>query len=140
MSGPGPTPPPEREAPEDVAESARRRALRRYRVLDTPPEAAFERAAALAARLFRAPIALVSLTDEDRQWFKACVGLNTREVDRSLAFCPHAVASGDVFVVPDATLDPRFAANPLVTGGPGLRFYAGAPLLTPGARRWGPCA
>ncbi|EYB69564.1 PAS/PAC sensor protein [Deinococcus phoenicis] len=118
-------------APGDIREAGRLQALRRYAVLDTPPEAAFDRVVRLAAQLLRAPIAMVSLTDEDRQWFKACIGTDLREADRSVSFCPHTVALGEVLVVPDASRDPRFAENPLVTGPHHLRFYAGAPLLTP---------
>ncbi|GAA5513157.1 hypothetical protein Dcar01_01883 [Deinococcus carri] len=107
------------------------RALRRYAVLDTPPEAAFDRVARLAARLFHVPIALISLTDAHRHWFKACVGLDLREVGRDMSFCSYTVAGPDVLVVPDATRDPRFAHSVLVTGTSHLRFYAGAPLLSP---------
>ncbi|WP_022803067.1 HD domain-containing phosphohydrolase [Deinococcus ficus] len=115
----------------EAAEAERLTALRWYAVLDTPPEAAFDRLASLAARLFRAPVALVSLTDEHRQWFKARVGVDLQEIDNSLSFCPNTVALRDVYVVPDAAVDPRFADNPLVVGEPHLRFYAGAPLMTP---------
>ncbi len=111
-------------------EKTRLEVLRSFDVLDTPPEAAFERAVALAVRLFRAPIALVSLVDEQRQWFKACIGLDVRQTDRRLSFCAYAILGDGVFIVPDATLDERFSDNPLVTGEPGIRFYAGAPLTT----------
>ncbi len=112
------------------AERARLAALARYEVLDTPPEAAFDDICELAAGLFHAPTALVSLVDEGRQWFKARLGMDICETGRDVAFCVHALATRQVLVVPDATLDPRFADNPLVTGPPGIRFYAGAPLLT----------
>jgi PAS domain S-box-containing protein len=114
-------------------EAKRLAALHRYELLDTPPEAEFDGLASLAADLLDAPVALVSLIDDKRQWFKARIGLDLTETPRSWSFCEHVLweAAGSVLVVPDAACDPRFAANPLVTGGPRIRFYAGAPLLTP---------
>lgn len=112
-------------------EQQRLAALARYAVLDTLPERAFDRVTHLAARLFGAPIALISLVDQDRQWFKACLGLDTRQTDRSLSFCAHTILGDGVMVIPDARQDPRFAGNALVTGEPFIRFYAGAPLVTP---------
>jgi len=100
-------------------------------VLDTPTEERFDRVAELAAYLFDVPIALISLVDADRQWFKACIGIDQRETDRSVSFCTHAIQVDEPMVVEDATEDARFADNPLVTGDPGIRFYAGAPLITP---------
>ena len=101
-------------------------------VLDTPAEARFDRITAMAAAHFKAPIALVSLVDTDRQWFKSCIGLEVRETERGWAFCDHAIRLGAhaVMVVEDATLDARFKNNPLVTGAPHIRFYAGATLTT----------
>jgi PAS domain S-box-containing protein len=104
--------------------------LRRYALLDTPPEKAFDNITQLAARIFAAPIAAVTLIDGERQWFKSCVGLETREVGRNFAFCAYAILGTDVMVVPDARADERFAESPLVTGAPHIRFYAGAPLRT----------
>jgi PAS domain S-box-containing protein len=115
------------------SEERRLAALRRLNILDTPREKAFDDVAKLAAQLLAAPIALVSLIERDRQWFKACVGLNAKETSREVSFCSHAIAQENletVFVVPDATLDPRFCNNPLVTGPPHIRLYAGAPLVT----------
>jgi PAS domain S-box-containing protein len=114
----------------DELEAARLRALDAYRVLDTAPEACFDRLTALAADLFDAPIALVSLVDAERQWFKSSVGVDAESAPRSMAFCAHAIELGAnaTMVVEDATLDPRFEANPLVTGVPNIRFYAGAVL------------
>jgi two-component sensor histidine kinase len=116
-----------------ATEVERLAALHRYEILDTPPEAEFDRIALLAADLFGAPTALVSLLDADRQWFKARVGADSAETRRQWSFCEHLLraGTGDVLVVPDATTDLRFAGNPYVLGGPKVRFYAGAPLLTP---------
>jgi diguanylate cyclase (GGDEF)-like protein len=111
-------------------EAARLDRLRGYDVLDTPPGEAFDRVTRLASRLLKMPIALVSLVDEDRQWFKSRVGLDAEETSRELAFCAHAICDSSVMVVPNAQDDPRFSANPLVTGAPDIRFYAGAPLRT----------
>jgi PAS domain S-box-containing protein len=111
-------------------EEARLQELRRYALLDTPPEKAFDDITALAARIFRMPIAAVTLIDSERQWFKSCVGLETREVGRNFAFCAHAILQNEVMIVPDAHQDSRFAQNPMVTGPPHIVFYAGAPLRT----------
>jgi len=113
-------------------EADRLAALRRYAILDTPQEAPFERVVALARDALRTPAAIVSLVDATRQWFKARAGIEAWETPREWSFCDHAIGTGtaDVLVVPDASLDPRFAANPLVTGPPHIRFYAGAPLRT----------
>ncbi len=122
-------------APLAENEHLRLRALRHLGVLDTEPEERFDRLTRLAAALFDVPIALVSLVDADRQWFKSCHGLGMRETPRETSFCAHVILGGDVMVVPDALLDSRFADNPLVTGEPRVRFYAGCPLaLTDGSR------
>ena len=112
-------------------EASRIEALRRYAVLDTLPEQALDDLTALAAQICGAPMATISLVDEDRQWFKARVGMEMAETSRDISFCGHAVHQRDLFIVPDATKDERFAENPLVTGEPGIRFYAGAPLVSP---------
>lgn len=109
-------------------ESARQAALDQQRILDTPPEARFDRLTRMAARLLDVPIALISLIDRDRQWFKSCVGLNVSETPRSLSFCGHAIFDRHPLIVENALEDDRFYDNPLVTGEPNIRFYAGTPL------------
>jgi diguanylate cyclase (GGDEF)-like protein/PAS domain S-box-containing protein len=118
-------------------ETARLAALRAYGVLDTAPDPALDEVTQLAAQLFRVPVALVSLVDEHRQWFKSRVGLEMTETPREHAFCAHAIRGSEVMVVEDAHADPRFQANPLVTDAPGIRFYAGAPLVTPAGQAMG---
>lgn len=118
-------------APLPENEADRLRALARYQVLDTPREVGFDRVTKLATRLFAVPMALVSLVDAKRQWWKSCIGLNGSETDRDVAFCAHAILQRDPFIIEDAALDPRFSDNPLVTGEPFVRFYAGAPLTSP---------
>ncbi len=116
--------------PRNRSEERRLAALRHLNVLDTPREKAFDDVAKLAAQLLAAPIALVTLIEHDRQWFKACVGMDASETSREVSFCTHTIAQEDleaVFVVPDATLDPRFCNNPFVTGEPHIRLYVGAP-------------
>ncbi|OOF30335.1 sensor domain-containing diguanylate cyclase [Salinivibrio proteolyticus] len=109
-------------------EAQRLKKLQDTGVLDTEDEERFDRITRLAKRLFDVPIALVSLIDDDRQWFKSCFGLNVRQTPRDISFCGHAILGDQPFVVKDASLDPRFADNPLVAGEPHIRFYAGYPL------------
>ncbi len=111
-------------------ETRRLAELHALAILDTPREERFDRITRIAAASLDVPIALISLVDQDRQWFKSCIGLDVRETPREVAFCAHAVEQGADVVVPDTLLDDRFADNPLVTDGPRIRFYAGAPLLT----------
>ncbi|MEQ8604784.1 MAG: PAS domain S-box protein [Marivibrio sp.] len=111
-------------------EGARLAALLEARVLDTPPEERFDRITRLAKRVLGVKIALVSLIDQDRQWFKSRQGLAAQETPRTISFCGHAILGERIFEVPDASADPRFAENPLVLGEPRIRFYAGAPIFT----------
>jgi PAS domain S-box-containing protein len=121
-----------------VEETRRLAALRELGVLDTLPEPAFDTITRAAAQLCGVPIALISLIDAQRQWFKSNVGLpGVAETPRDVAFCDHAIRDAALFEVPDATLDERFAANPLVTGEPGIRFYAGAPIVLATGERIG---
>ena len=117
------------DAPLPADEPERLEALRRYAVLDTPPESAFERIIHLVARLLHAPMVAVSLVDAERQWFKSCVGTDTRQTGRDEAFCSHVVTSREPMIIPDAFRDTRFADNPLVLNDPHIRFYAGVPLI-----------
>jgi len=119
---------PMRQAPLPANEADRLAALHNFQILDTPPDDAFDRITRVASRILKTPIAVVSLVDKERQWFKSRLGLDTEETPREVAFCAHAICEQDVMVVPDATEDRRFAENPLVTQDPKIRFYAGAPL------------
>jgi len=118
-------------------EAKRLATLRGLSILDTPPEERFDRLTRLAQRVFDVPITVVTLVDSNRQWFKSCQGLDATETPRSISFCGHAILGDEVFVVPDAALDPRFADNPLVTGAPHIRFYAGQPLKANNGSRLG---
>lgn len=110
------------------SEEARLNALRNLNLLDTSPSESFDRLTRLASRLLDAPVSTISLTDNDRQWFKSRVGVDLTEIPREQAPCSYAIGGDDVFVVPDLLADPRFATSPLAQVG--IRFYAGAPLFT----------
>jgi diguanylate cyclase (GGDEF)-like protein len=118
-------------------EQHRLETLRSLNVLDTAPEERFDRVTRLARRLFDVPIALISLIDAERQWFKSCCGLPVRQTSREISFCGHAILGDDVFMVPDARLDERFCDNPLVLDDPNIRFYAGMPLRVPNGSKLG---
>ena len=124
-------------APIPADEDERLSALRALLLLDTPPEERFDRLARFVAEQLDVPIALLTLVDGQRQWFKARVGLDATETPRDISFCGHAIMKNDLFIVEDASRDPRFSDNPLVTGEPHIRFYAGAPLSAPGGHRIG---
>jgi PAS domain S-box-containing protein len=111
-------------------ETTRVQVLRAYEILDTEPEQEFDDLTLLASQVCHAPVALISLIDDHRQWFKSKVGTSVQETPRDIAFCAHTILQDDVMIVPDATADERFANNPMVTREPKIRFYAGAPLIT----------
>jgi diguanylate cyclase (GGDEF)-like protein len=120
-----------------IDEATRLDTLRSLNILDSSPEERFDRLTRLAKRLFNVPIALISLVDADRQWFKSCQGLDASQTPRDVSFCGHAILSDDILMVPDAALDERFHDNPLVTGDPRIRFYAGCPLTVPNGSKLG---
>ena len=125
------------KAPIPVDDQARVDALNNTGLLDTPADERFDRYTRLVKRLFDVPIALVSLVDTNRQWFKSCVGLNVDETSRDISFCGHAILGSDIFIVEDTEADERFSDNPLVTDEPFIRFYAGYPLRGPSGHSLG---
>src|SRR6516164_6859975 len=110
-------------------EAARVAALNRYAILDTEPEQSFDDLVILAAHICQTPMAMLSLVDDHRQWFKSKLGLEAPETRKEISICVHAIQQGDLFIVPDTLKDERFRENPLVVGEPHIRFYAGAPLI-----------
>src|SRR5580698_10189919 len=119
------------ENPIPANEEQRLRSLHVLQILDTLPEEGFDDLTTLAGQIVGVPIALISLVDRDRQWFKSKVGLDIDQTSRIVSFCAHAILGDTIFEVEDATKDNRFSGNPLVTGHPGIRFYAGMPLTSP---------
>lgn len=117
--------------PATIDETARLAALRRYRILDTDPERTFDDLTLLASQICGTPIALITLVDAHRQWFKSRVGMSMSETSRAISFCTHAICQRDVLIIADASKDARVSDSPLVTNEPHIRFYAGAPLVTP---------
>jgi diguanylate cyclase (GGDEF)-like protein len=124
-------------APIPANEPARLAALHGLGILDTPPEERFERITRLARRLFDVPIALVSLVDSNRQWFKSHPGFDLEETPRDVSFCGHTILGDEIFEIPDATADERFHDNPMVTQASGIRFYVGCPLKAPDGSKIG---
>ncbi|HKO54951.1 MAG TPA: GAF domain-containing protein [Thermoanaerobaculia bacterium] len=118
-------------------EDKRMEALFAYKVLDTPPEAVYDDIAHVAAGVCDTPVALITLVDGSRNWFKARVGVEVEESPRDLSFCGHAILREEIFEVVDASMDERFADNPLVESAPHIRYYAGAPLITPDGYKLG---
>ena len=116
-------------APTPSAEAARVAALNRYAILDTEPEQSFDDLVILAAHICQTPMAMLSLVDDHRQWFKSKLGVKAPETRKEISICVHAIQQGDLFIVPDTLKDERFRENPLVVGEPHIRFYAGAPLI-----------
>ncbi|MBT8092916.1 MAG: sensor domain-containing diguanylate cyclase [Gammaproteobacteria bacterium] len=125
------------EAAIPLEETQRLMSLHSLRILDTPAEERYDRITRMAKRLFDVEICLVSLVDSDRQWFKSKVGLDACQTNRDISFCGHAINNGDPFIIVDAVEDERFCDNPLVTGPPNVRFYAGQPIKGPGGFRIG---
>ena len=125
------------KAPKPNNEVQRIKVLWQYDVLDTVPEAVFDELTQLAALICGAPVALISLVDENRQWFKSRLGVSISETNRDVSMCAHAILQRDLFIVPDAAQDKRFKDNPLVVASPKIRFYAGMPLISPGGHALG---
>ncbi|AXV67030.1 MULTISPECIES: sensor domain-containing diguanylate cyclase [Pseudoalteromonas] len=119
------------------SEKARLEELRALEILDTPNDPALDRITRLVQQFFSVPICLISLVDEHRQWFKSCIGVSVKQTPRDISFCAHAILDNGPLVVCDALLDPRFADNPLVTGEPNIRFYAGSPITLQSGNRIG---
>ena len=120
------------EAPNLANDAERIAALHQLNILDSSPEERFDRITRIASQFFNIPIALITLVDANRRWVKSCYGVEAKEVGRDISFCGHAIAKNEPLVIEDTTKDPRFSDNPLVAGGPRIRFYAGQPLRVDG--------
>ncbi|MBI2338446.1 GAF domain-containing sensor histidine kinase [Candidatus Daviesbacteria bacterium] len=125
------------EAPIPADEKERLKSLKKLNILDTPPEARFDKITKLALTLFKVPISTITLVDSDREWFKSCQGLSASEGKRAISFCGHAMLAENTFIIPNALKDPRFAKNPMVIGKPFIRFYAAIPLKAADGKRIG---
>lgn len=125
------------QSPKQKQEEERLAELKSFEILDTPSETIYDQITSLASVMCDTPIALVSLVDQDRQWFKSTIGIDVHETPRNVSFCSHAILQEDILEIKDATTDERFKNNPLVQGDPNIRFYAGAPLETPRGYRVG---
>ena len=119
------------KAPLPLNEKARLEALRRYQILDTEAEEAYDNITRLANHLCYTPVSMITMVDEDRQWYKSKMGVEMQQTPRDISFCAHAILDENMTVVPDMRQDERFSDNPFVTSGPQVRFYAGVPLITP---------
>jgi len=119
-----------KKAPIPTNEVERLKSVYGLNLLDTPPEERFDRITRCVTKIFHAPISTLTLIDSKREWFKSCQGLDVKEGERAISFCGHALVEDQILVVPDTTKDERFADNPMVTGEPFIRFYAGVPLMT----------
>jgi len=106
-------------------------------LLDTPPEERFDRLTSCATKIFHVPISTLTLIDANREWFKSCQGLSKTEGDRAISFCGHALVENEILIIKDTLKDERFADNPMVTGGPHIRFYAGVPIMSADGQRIG---
>jgi GAF domain-containing protein len=119
------------EAPIPDNEEERLNSVKELNILDTPSEERFDRIARIAQKLFDVPISTITIIDSGREWFKSCHGLNTKEGERAISFCGHALLEKDLFIIPDTTKDSRFADNPMVIGEPYIKFYAGKAIMGP---------
>jgi GAF domain-containing protein len=126
-----------KKAPIPQNEKERLLSVYALELLDTPPEERFDLFTRVATKIFEVPISILTLVDANREWFKSCQGLPNHEGDRAISFCGHALLENEILVIPDAKKDPRFSDNPMVTGAPYIRFYAGVPILSGDGQRVG---